>query len=70
MAERQVRRVVVVDEAGCCAGIIAQADLALAAERGRDVSDKELARVVERISEPARASRTSSARSDSLEQRL
>lgn len=52
MADRQIRRVVVVDSAGCCAGIIAQADLAREAERGRDVGEKEVARVVERISEP------------------
>ena len=70
MAERQVRRVVVVDTAGRCMGIIAQADLALAAERGRDVSDKELARVVERISEPPQTSRASSARAGSTEQRF
>ncbi len=57
MADRQVRRVVVIDDAGCCVGIIAQADLARAAERTRDVSDVELARVVERISEPAAVAR-------------
>ena len=53
MAERQVRRVVLVDGDGCCVGIISQADLARAAERKQDVSDLELAHVVERISEPA-----------------
>jgi CBS domain-containing protein len=52
MAERQVRRIVVVDADGRCAGMIAQADLALAAERKQEVSDLEVARVVERISEP------------------
>jgi CBS domain-containing protein len=52
MAERQVRRVVVVDADGYCVGMIAQADLALAAERKQEVSDLEVARVVERISEP------------------
>lgn len=52
MADRQIRRVVVVDASGCCAGIIAQADLAREAERGRDVGEKEVARVVERISAP------------------
>jgi CBS domain-containing protein len=57
MAERQVRRVVVVDGDGCCVGVIAQADLARAAERTKDVSDVEVARVVERISEPAPASK-------------
>jgi CBS domain-containing protein len=30
MAEHQIRRVLVVDESGCCAGIIAQADIASA----------------------------------------
>jgi hypothetical protein len=33
--------------------MISQADLARAAERGRDVTDREVAIVVERISEPA-----------------
>jgi CBS domain-containing protein len=47
MTQRQVRRVPVVDEAGCCVGMIAQADLA------RDVSDqREVGRVVEAISQP------------------
>jgi CBS domain-containing protein len=55
MANRQVRRVVVVDDAGCCVGIVAQADLARAAETSRDVSDEEVGRVVERISEPSRS---------------
>lgn len=50
MTERQVRRVPVIDEAGCCVGMIAQADLAREADRG--VSDREVGRVVERISEP------------------
>jgi len=53
MADRQVRRVVVVDGDGRCVGIIAQADVALAAERSKDVSDVEVAHIVERISEPA-----------------
>lgn len=51
MSERQVRRVPVVDGSGCCIGMIAQADVARAADRG--VSDDEVGRVVERISEPA-----------------
>lgn len=50
MRERQVRRVPVVDEAGCCVGIIAQADLARAADA--ELSDREVGRVVERISGP------------------
>lgn len=53
MASRQVRRVVIVDDGGCCVGIVAQADVARAAERGA-VPDEEVARVVERISEPTR----------------
>jgi CBS domain-containing protein len=62
MADRQVRRVLVVDSGRCCVGVIAQADLARAAERRKDVSDVEVALVVERISEPApgRASGTTS----------
>lgn len=52
MAERQVRRVPVIDEQGCCVGVIAQADLA------REVSDREVARTVEEISEPASGSRS------------
>ena len=49
MVDLQVRRVPVVDEDGCCIGIIAQADLAL--ENG-STSDEEVGQVVERISEP------------------
>jgi CBS domain-containing protein len=70
MAERQVRRVVVVDGARSCVGIIAQADLALAAERTRDVSDLEVARVVERISEPSPASRARTTREGASELRI
>jgi CBS domain-containing protein len=58
MADRQVRRVPVVDDDGCCTGIIAQADLARRAER-RDVREKELAEVVEAVSR-----RTSDSRAD------
>lgn len=50
MAEEQVRRVPVVDEHGCCVGIVSQADLAL---NDKAASEKEVGRVVERISEPA-----------------
>lgn len=50
MEERQVRRVPVIDEAGCCVGMIAQADLVRAADP--EVSDREVGRVVERISGP------------------
>lgn len=57
MAENQIRRVPVIDSAGCCVGIVAQADLARAAAHGSQLSDREVAIVVERISEPrARAS--------------
>ena len=66
MAERQVRRVVVVDAGRCCVGMIAQADLARAADRRREVTDLEVARVIERISEPAPSS---AARTPSRENR-
>jgi len=49
MMQAQVRRVPVVDARGDCIGMIAQADLAV---RDRAVSESELGRVVERISEP------------------
>lgn len=52
MAEHQVRRVPIVDEEGYCIGIIAQADLAL-----HNLPDREIARTVERISEPTATSR-------------
>lgn len=52
MSDRQVRRVVIVDGDQKCVGIVSQADIALAAERYADVEDREVARVVERISEP------------------
>lgn len=55
MAERQVRRVPVVDQNNCCVGMIAQADLARAdAESSRDVR-----RTVEQISEPTERARSS-----------
>lgn len=52
MAQHRVRRVPIVDASGRLAGIIAQADLARAAEH-RKLSEHEVALVVERISEPA-----------------
>jgi CBS domain-containing protein len=52
MSEQQARRVPVVNDSGCCLGVIAQADLARAAEQKAGVSDREVARVVERISGP------------------
>lgn len=58
MSERQVRRVPVVDSAGRLEGIVAQADLALSDDRG--VSDREVARTVERISQPGDSSRRAS----------
>ncbi|HKG90719.1 MAG TPA: CBS domain-containing protein [Gemmatimonadaceae bacterium] len=70
MGDRQIRRIVVADGDGCCVGIISQADLARAAEEGRDVSDREVARVVECISEPARSPRAGSASRSASEQRL
>jgi CBS domain-containing protein len=54
MAETQVRRIPVVDAAGCCLGIVAQADLARA-EVGSSVQPKDVATVVRRISEPSGA---------------
>jgi CBS domain-containing protein len=70
MAERQVRRVVVVDGGGRCLGVIAQADLALAAERKQEVSDVEVARVIERISEPAPTAGEGPTRRNASELRL
>jgi CBS domain-containing protein len=53
MAERQVRRVPIVDAEGHCIGIISQGDLARAAvSKPEMVSDREVAIVVERISSP------------------
>ena len=52
MATEQVRRVPVVDQQGCCVGMIAQADLAL---NSRAASDSDVGRVVEQISEPSHA---------------
>ena len=49
MSEEQVRRVPVVDDQGAVVGIISQADLALA---DGGVSERQVAKVVERISEP------------------
>jgi CBS domain-containing protein len=51
MIEAQVRRVPVVDAKNCCVGMIAQADIALNHEAA---SDREVGRMIERISEPGR----------------
>lgn len=56
MTERQVRRVPVIDDAGSCLGMIAQADLAR--QEGRATTEDEVGRVVERISQPTMDSRT------------
>ena len=55
MSERQVRRVPVIDDQGCCVGMIAQADLARA---DRGVSDRQVGRTVEQISEPTGSPRS------------
>jgi len=52
MADRQVRRVPIVDADGCCVGIVSQADLARAALDGARVSEHEVAIVVEAITQP------------------
>ena len=52
MKDRQVRRVPIVDERNCCIGIVAQADLARAENRG--VTEQEVGQVVERVSKPSR----------------
>ena len=46
MSERKVRRVPIVDQSGCCVGIVAQADVARTV---RD--DREVTNLVERVSE-------------------
>ncbi len=58
MAERRVRRVPVIDGKGRCVGIVAQADLLRAAEARTDVSQQEVARVLERVSEPGESPRS------------
>jgi CBS domain-containing protein len=53
MMDHQVRRVPIADADGRCIGIVAQADLARSALDGGAVTDREVARVVEKISVPA-----------------
>jgi len=60
MSERKVRRVPIVDQSGCCVGIVSQADLARAEDRG--LSDREVGRVVERVSEPTGGPRAGESR--------
>ncbi len=55
MTEKQVRRVVIVDDDGYCVGIVAQADIARASKTSSDVTERDVAHVVERISEPTPA---------------
>jgi CBS domain-containing protein len=57
MTEHQVRRVPVIDVSGTCVGIVSQADLARAAARSGRVTDREVAIVVETISQPRRFDR-------------
>jgi CBS domain-containing protein len=45
LEQHQLRRLVVVDEEGCCCGIIAQADIA------RDGSESQTAELVQKVSE-------------------
>ena len=56
MADRQVRRVVIVNADGCAEGIVSQADIARAADRGRsqDITEQEVGLLVETISQPPR----------------
>lgn len=52
MADRQIRRVVVVDDAGECVGVISQADLARSTKKGRKPTPDSFATVVGKISQP------------------
>src|ERR671915_583115 len=57
MEERQGRGVPVIDRNGTCVGMVSQADLVRAAERSPQVSDREVARMVERVSAPLPSAR-------------
>jgi CBS domain-containing protein len=59
MAEKQVRRVPIVDSSDRCIGIVSQADIARAASADDRITDREVAIVVERISEPNHVHRQS-----------
>jgi CBS domain-containing protein len=52
MANNQIRRIPIVDSSRRCLGIISQADLARAVGDGERLTDREVAIVVEKISEP------------------
>jgi CBS domain-containing protein len=67
MADKQVRRVPIVDADSYPVGIISQADLARAASDGERVTEHEVAMVVEQISAPRPRSFGRSAR-DTLDQ--
>jgi CBS-domain-containing membrane protein len=58
MAELQVRRIPICDAGGRVLGIISQADIARAAGMDSEVSEQEIALVLEQISEPAHRPRT------------
>lgn len=53
MADQQVRRVPVVDRNNRVVGMVAQADLARAANGHGDLTERDIAKVLERVSEPA-----------------
>lgn len=55
MEEKQVRRIVVVDNAGRCRGVVSQADIA------RHASDGRIAKLLRMISQPARGRRRAAA---------
>lgn len=57
MAELQVRRIPICDAGGRVLGIISQADIARAAGLDSEVSEQEIALVLEQISEPTHRSR-------------
>jgi CBS domain-containing protein len=56
MSDKQIRRVVVVDDASEVVGIIAQADLARAAKRQQEPSPNDMVNVLEKISRPQQIS--------------